>query len=81
LRRSVRLVSAIGDIVKVSSNEALGGGIENPRLLLCSDDVKPNGLGNDHDLVGRFFMEHPYVDIPLGEWRPRRDVVFHHGRQ
>lgn len=33
------------------------GGIENPRLLLLSDRVRPNGLGNDHDLVGRFFME------------------------
>jgi choline dehydrogenase-like flavoprotein len=30
------------------------GGLENPRLLLCA-----NGLGNAHDLVGRYFMEHP----------------------
>jgi choline dehydrogenase-like flavoprotein len=42
------------------------GGIENPRLLLCSNDVNPNGLANGNDLVGRFFMEHPLVDIPLG---------------
>ncbi|MGH3056266.1 MAG: hypothetical protein ACRDL7_14935, partial [Gaiellaceae bacterium] len=42
------------------------GGIENPRLLLCSDDAHPNGLANGNDLVGRFFMEHPFVDIPLG---------------
>ena len=35
------------------------GGIENPRLLLLSNSVKPQGLGNDHDLVGRYFMEHP----------------------
>lgn len=35
------------------------GGIENARLLLASDDVHENGIGNDHDLVGRFFMEHP----------------------
>ena len=34
------------------------GGIENPRLLLVSRSVQPDGLGNDHDLVGRFFMEH-----------------------
>lgn len=34
------------------------GGIENARLLLASNDVRPNGLGNDNDLVGRFFMDH-----------------------
>ena len=37
------------------------GGLENPRLLLASNSVSPNGLGNDHDLVGRFFMEHPHA--------------------
>ena len=35
------------------------GGIENPRLLLTSRGQQPSGLGNGHDLVGRFFMEHP----------------------
>jgi choline dehydrogenase-like flavoprotein len=34
------------------------GGIENPRLLLNSDRVIQGGLGNQNDLVGRFFMEH-----------------------
>ena len=37
------------------------GGIENPRILLHSDDVHKQGLGNQHDLVGRYFMEHPMV--------------------
>jgi len=37
------------------------GGIENPRILLASRSVMPNGLGNDRDLVGRFFMEHPHA--------------------
>ena len=36
------------------------GGLENPRILLASNSVAPAGLGNDHDLVGRFFMEHPH---------------------
>lgn len=35
------------------------GGIENARLLLLSDSSVPEGLGNQHDLVGRFFMDHP----------------------
>lgn len=37
------------------------GGLENARLLLASNDVYPRGLGNEHDLVGRFFMEHPHA--------------------
>jgi choline dehydrogenase-like flavoprotein len=37
------------------------GGTENARLLLISREVAPNGIGNEHDLVGRFFMEHPHV--------------------
>jgi choline dehydrogenase-like flavoprotein len=39
------------------------GGVEIPRLLLASTSPGwPDGLGNGHDLVGRFFMEHPHVD-------------------
>ena len=34
------------------------GGIENARLLLSSDDVSHQGLGNTHDLVGRFYQSH-----------------------
>ena len=37
------------------------GGIENPRLLLASNKDQSTGLGNQNDLVGRFFMEHPYL--------------------
>ncbi len=37
------------------------GGIENPRMLLASNSRLPAGLGNDHDLVGRYFLEHPHI--------------------
>jgi choline dehydrogenase-like flavoprotein len=37
------------------------GGIETPRLLLLSNRHQPAGLGNQNDLVGRFFMEHPHL--------------------
>ena len=36
------------------------GGIENARLLLASNRVEPNGVGNHHGLVGRFFADHPF---------------------
>jgi choline dehydrogenase-like flavoprotein len=35
------------------------GAIETARLLLASDGVDPRGVGNAHDLVGRFFQDHP----------------------
>lgn len=35
------------------------GGIENARLLLASNRVISAGIGNQHDLVGRYFMDHP----------------------
>jgi choline dehydrogenase-like flavoprotein len=38
-----------------------GGGIENSRLLLASDQTVRGGLGNGSDLVGRYWMEHPLV--------------------
>ncbi|MCR5875034.1 GMC family oxidoreductase [Phenylobacterium sp. J426] len=37
------------------------GGLENPRLLLASNRVIGAGIGNGHDQVGRYFMEHPHA--------------------
>jgi choline dehydrogenase-like flavoprotein len=37
------------------------GGLDNPRLLLASRERASAGIGNDRDLVGRFFMEHPHA--------------------
>lgn len=34
------------------------GGIETARLLLASNRVQPAGLGNRHDVVGRYFQDH-----------------------
>jgi choline dehydrogenase-like flavoprotein len=46
------------------------GGIENPRILLASCSTRSEGLGNEHDLVGRYFMEH--VHVRLGCFVPTR---------
>ncbi|PIG93902.1 GMC family oxidoreductase [Gloeocapsopsis sp. IPPAS B-1203] len=50
------------------------GGIENVRLLLLSNKTQNVGLGNQHDLVGRFFMEHPVVR--LGMFIPSERQIF-----
>ena len=34
------------------------GGLEVARLLLASRDVQPQGIGNGHDAVGRYYMCH-----------------------
>ncbi|WP_194151046.1 FAD-dependent oxidoreductase [Sphingomonas glacialis] len=34
------------------------GGLETARLLLASRDVQPSGIGNAHDVVGRYYMCH-----------------------
>ena len=39
--------------------------IQNARLLLASNRHAAAGLGNAHDLVGRYFMEH--LEMPSGE--------------
>ena len=39
------------------------GGIEIPRRLLLSNESQNVGLGNQNDLVGRFFMEHLHFNL------------------
>jgi choline dehydrogenase-like flavoprotein len=46
------------------------GGIENPRFLLNANRQRPAGLGNEHDLVGRYFLEH--LHVPVGPMVLRR---------
>jgi choline dehydrogenase-like flavoprotein len=68
--------------------------IQNPRLLLASNDVSKNGLGNDFDNVGRYFMDH--LEIKSAElWlknpdklelyslsgKPRAEIAIHAEQQ
>lgn len=41
------------------------GGLQNPRLLLASNRVRAKGIGNEHDVVGRFFAEHPRFEAGI----------------
>lgn len=55
------------------------GGLETPRLLLSSKDAKPNGLGNDHDQVGRTYMTHLFATLGLAKFDKsvgRRDLDY-----
>lgn len=52
-----------GQYVSVEARTVIvaGGAIESPKLLLRSrSEFWPEGIGNDHDLVGRYFITHPY---------------------
>ncbi len=57
------------------------GGLENPRALLNANRQIAAGIGNQNDLVGRFFAEHPHQtvgDIVLA--RPLRSREFYQPR-
>jgi choline dehydrogenase-like flavoprotein len=55
------------------------GGIENARLLLCSDNVTAEGLGNAHDLVGRYLMDHLRGTVARYSVKQGRAVLKHFG--
>ncbi len=42
------------------------GGIENARVLLASRSQQATGVANGHDVVGRYFMEHPHYYGSVG---------------
>jgi choline dehydrogenase-like flavoprotein len=72
---AVGTLSGVSFAVRARVFVIAAGGIENARLLLLSGKPGGNGLGNEHDLVGRYFMTNlvyhggtialsdPYVDI------------------
>jgi len=52
-----------GFTVRARSYCLCTGGLENPRLLLNFTSQIPAGIGNQNDLVGRYFCEHPTIDV------------------
>ncbi|MDO8541367.1 MAG: GMC family oxidoreductase [Opitutaceae bacterium] len=57
---SLRAMTIDGKVHRVRARQYVlaCGAIHNARLLLASNRRATRGLGNDHDLVGRYFMEH-----------------------
>ena len=57
---SVEIATPDGGRIKVRGRSyvlALGG-LETTRLMLASNDVRPGGIGNDSDQLGRNYMSH-----------------------
>jgi choline dehydrogenase-like flavoprotein len=83
-RVAVRTLSGRNLNVEAATFVLACGGIENARLLLASNSTQAAGLGNGHDLVGRYFTDHPRLS--LGNVRFKRpwqrnklyDVKFHY---
>jgi choline dehydrogenase-like flavoprotein len=77
---SVRAQTPEGNAVRVRARSGVvcAGGIENARLLLASSRVHPAGVGNGHDLVGRFFQDHPngHSAIIAGADAPRLQELY-----
>src|SRR5690606_7540379 len=44
--------------VRATTYVLAAGGIESARLLLLGNRQHPHGLGNEYDLVGRYFQDH-----------------------
>jgi choline dehydrogenase-like flavoprotein len=61
-RVTVRTLAGNAFSVSARSFVLAAGAIENARLLLISRSIHERGLGNQNDLVGRFFLEHPRFD-------------------
>lgn len=65
--------------VEARSYVLSAGGLENPRLLLNSDDVHSHGIGNSAGLVGRFYMSHltgVIEKITMSDRRPELRSMF-----
>lgn len=56
--------------VKAKTFVLAAGGIENPRLLLAANKQHEKGIGNQNDLVGRYFMEHPRLILHKAKFQP-----------
>jgi choline dehydrogenase-like flavoprotein len=61
----VRSLGGHGISVQASYFVVCCGGIETARILLASNSVESNGIGNQHDVVGRYFQDHPGVALPV----------------
>lgn len=78
---SVEVTNPEGKLIKVQPKALVlcAGGIENARLLLCSNRIVRKGVGNENDLVGRFLMDHPRCILGEFDLRHSRPLRYRYG--
>ncbi len=64
---AVRAKTFAGSTFSVNARQVVVccGGIESAKLLLVSNSVESNGIGNSFDVVGRYFQDHPGFSFPV----------------
>jgi choline dehydrogenase-like flavoprotein len=77
--KSVSVATLGGKSFSVNAGRVVlaAGGLEVARLLLASRDVKPKGIGNDYDVVGRYYMCHIAGTIGTLQFNGPRGSVRH----
>ncbi len=60
--------------VRAKAFVVAAGGLENARILLLQEKLQAGGLGNQHGMVGRCFMDHP--SVTLGTLVPFSSAIF-----
>ncbi|MEM8859814.1 MAG: GMC family oxidoreductase [Chloroflexota bacterium] len=81
---SVHVKNLNGDRFQIKASKVIlaGGTVENCRLLLLSQKNSAQGVGNDHDNVGRYYMDHPRIEgesyIRINKALPNWENVYRH---
>lgn len=73
--------TSVDEIIEADTIIVAAGAVESPKLLLRSvSEFWKSGIGNDHDLVGRNFITHPYfsykAQLPANELNLRPEMGF-----
>lgn len=61
-------------LVRAAQYVLAAGGLENARILLLNEVTQKGGPGNQHDMVGRCFMDHPAIS--LGTLVPASGAIY-----
>lgn len=64
----IATIANVPSRVRTRTAVIAASGIENARLLLASNQQQAKGIGNGHDVVGRFLMDH--VSAEVGRFGP-----------
>lgn len=76
-KAEIRSSSGRRVFVKAEKFVVAVGGIETPRLLLNSRRHRANGIGNDNDLVGRYYMCHIAGIVGKVTFASDKGEIFH----